>query len=138
MEVKKLIQFKSSYSGEANYEIYDETYSGAQISYRFASGGDYFKGIYNGSPEEYTRDVEGKMFLVSRFCGKITEDIFQKFYAHLQKEWEELLAYCADKKKEFGNNPGIRKAYEHYGPACPLVYPAYWDKGWHQLDYKRI
>jgi hypothetical protein len=127
-----------SYMGSVEYEVngHGEPF---HVTHRIAPPSDYERSIYNGTPEEFERDIIGKMFKVSLYlsCEKIPEEVFHGYVEHLTDHWNKWLDYCEQKKQKFKDDPEIRDIYERYGPACPLVYPAYWDNGWHELDYRR-
>uniref|UniRef100_A0A6M3KJ03 Uncharacterized protein n=1 Tax=viral metagenome TaxID=1070528 RepID=A0A6M3KJ03_9ZZZZ len=131
------IEPRSSYMGEKTYHVHGDGLKTYEIGYRFALGGDYFKSIYNGLPEEFDRNVDGKIFFVSRSGGKISQPVFEAFKSLLQKEWDAYLAYCDQKKEKYSDDPELREIYDHNGPASPFVYPAYWDYGWHEIVFDK-
>jgi hypothetical protein len=131
------IEPRSSYMGEQTYHVHGDGRETYEIGYRFAPGGEYFKSIYNGPGEEFERDINGKMFYVARSCGKISRPVFEAFKSLLQKEWDAWLVECEKKKTKFMDDPEMLEIYDHRGPASPLVYPAYWDKGWHEIVFDK-
>ena len=131
------IEPRSTYMGESSYHVHGDGRESYELRYRFAPGGAYFRDIYTGGHEQFDRDIDGKIFLVSKCGEKISQPVFAMFYAKLQKEWDEFLKWSEERKEKYANDPEVREIYDHRGPACPLVYPAYWDGGWHEIFYER-
>jgi len=122
---------KSTYRGETDYEVYDrETGEEFRMSYltKYESYEDY---KYNGSKEEYERDVVGALhYLRKSNHGHVSMELVDAFVKHLQDDWDKWLEYA---KNKIENDRDIgADIYGKYGPACPLVRGgADWDHGWH-------
>lgn len=128
--MKIRFEFKSSYQGEFDYIVHDyDNKEEYRIHYRTALN-DYLEKFYNGSKEEYLRDVVGSLYIVHRTCEKIKPEVVKAFRNHLQDEWNKYLEYCKV-KNEF--NPEYSHIYSG-GPATPIVFSGYWENGWHRTD----
>ena len=119
-----------SYMGATEYNAYTPgSMEPTRISYRFELN-SYLESIYNGTKEEYKRDVEGSLYYVTASSKTVTKDIVEAFRAHRQKSWDEYLDLCKAKTEEYKSEPDIAKIYLA-GAASPIVKGgAYWNYGW--------
>lgn len=130
------INSESTYQGESEYTVFDKFESkNFRIRYRFALN-DYLERHYNGSAEQYQRDVVASLYIVHKLVSSepIDKAVFEAFKKYLEDQWLQYLEHCEQRKMQFKGDPEIEKIYLA-GPACPIVKPGYWDCGWHVLKY---
>lgn len=127
------IRHLSTYQGESDFSVWDngEQY---RLRYRFSTGGEYLRKHYNGTAEQYQRDLVGQCHIVSRELKPITKDVFNAFVEFLQKQHDDYLKHCKEQIEKHDHDPEIAAIYSA-GPACPLVRPGYWDQGWHEIIF---
>jgi len=136
MQKKYHFEYILSYQGEAEYKAIDLNDTNKQtrehrISHRTGLS-DYLKTYYNGTAEEYERDIIGSLYYITYYDKNfMTPELVSEFKAYLQDEWNKQLIGLKARAEKYKNNPEIALIYEAYGPATPLVKGgACWEKGW--------
>jgi len=102
------IAWKVSYMGEVDYEVFGDG-TPYRVSVRFEAG-TYFRSIYNGSQEQWDREVVASVGLAHRQCSEMVKpEVLAALQAYIGESPRSGLAIDTG---YFDHNPNV-KAWVH-------------------------
>lgn len=128
---KYRFSFISAYQGSDDYMVTNcDTREQNRISYR-TSLNSYLKKWFNGTPEQYERDVVGSLYYITGCCDTINPEMVQAFREYMQQNADETLIHMRERAEKYKDDPELKAIYDYYGPATPLIRGgAIWNQGW--------